>query len=199
MYIKTLYSLIRICVLICGIIVVDLSVGIPKLSAKDLSLTDDAIILAYFDEMNVTDMWLARIAAHQGSIKDVRDIRLMILQDHETIMIKSRTLAKRLAIIPQPEPTDQSAAKLAELVALVQSKTGAEFDRVYLTHELGFSEAFLALLKQMVPSAKHKELKRLLGSVVPEFEHHVAHMRMAVDKLDTPNRHSDSTMPPHHH
>jgi predicted outer membrane protein len=199
MYIKTLYSLVRICVLICGIIISELLVGIPKTSAKDLSLADDAIILAYFDEMNVTDIWLARIAAYQGSIKDVRDIGLMILQDHEIIMIRSRKLAKRLGIIPHPEPTDQSAAKLAELVALVQSKTGAEFDRVYLTHELGFSEVFLALIKQLVSVAKHKELKRFLGSVVQEFEHHVAHMRTAVDKLDIPDHHSNSTVPSHHH
>lgn len=188
-------------IFVCAVLTSCLFGGIvPTWAAEGLSQADDAILLAYFDEMNVTDMWLARIAAHQGSIKEVRDIGLMILHDHEIIMIKSRTLAKRLAIIPHPEPTDQSAAKLAELVVLVQSKTGAEFDRTYLTHELGFSEAFLTILKErMVPAAKHKEVKRFFHSIVSEFEHHVSHMRMAVDKLDVLDHRSDSTMPSHHH
>ena len=124
----------------------------------------------------------------------------MILQDHETILIKSRTLAKRLAITPHPEPTDRSAQKLAELVTLIQLKTGEEFDRAYLTHELGFSEVFLTLIRdQMAPAAKHKDLKRFLSSVIPEFEHHVAHMRMAVDKLGTTNHRPEPNMPAHDH
>ena len=161
---------------------------------------DDATILAYFDEMNTIDIWLARIAVHQAASDDVKGIGRMIVEDHEKIQAKARALARKLNIIPRPESTDRSFNKLAELVALVQAKTGSEFDLVYLEHEIGFSEAFLAMLKErMVPAANQKELKRFLSDLVPEFEHHVVHMQEAAKKLGLRNETSTPASPSHHH
>ena len=186
---------------VCTVFLCELLGGmVLHAEAEGPSLLDDATILAHFDEMNTTDIWLARMAVHQAATDGVREIGRMIVEDHEKIQAKARALAGKLKIIPRSEPTDHSAARLAELVALVQSKTGPEFDRAYLTHELEFSEAFLAMLKErMVPAAQRKEIKDLLAKLVPEFEHHLANMRETARQLHVADGDHGWPPPSHHH
>ena len=183
-----------------SILCVGVCAQVGEAQAEESSTFDDAAILAYFDEMNTTDIWLARMAVHQGVSDEVRGIGRMIVADHEKIQAKARALATKLSIVPRPEPMDHSAVKLAELVTLVQSRTGSDFDRTYLEHELSFSEAFLAMLKErMVPAARRKEVKRFLSTLVPEFEHHVAHMRETAGKVRGIEHGSGVATPSHHH
>ncbi len=68
--------------------------------AEEPSLLDDATILADFDEMNTTDIWLAWMAVYQATTESVREIGRMIVEDHEKIRAKARVLASRLLTNP---------------------------------------------------------------------------------------------------
>jgi putative membrane protein len=79
---------------------------------------------------------------------------------------------------------DASAENLAKTVALLQSKSGAEFDEAYLRHEISFHQSVIDAIKStLLPAVKNEELKKLIDKVLPGFEHHLAATKAAASKL----------------
>ena len=71
-----------------------------------------------------------------------------------------------------------------EAVALLQSKTGAEFDKAYLLHELSFHQGVVEAIKgTLLPAIKNDELRKLMNTVLPGFEHHLAATKDAARKI----------------
>jgi TolB-like protein/tetratricopeptide (TPR) repeat protein len=52
-----------------------------------------------------------------------------------------RDLAKKLKLMPTPPDNDTSVADCARVVALLRSKTGADFDKAYLQYEVTFHQS----------------------------------------------------------
>lgn len=156
------------------VLMISLLAGFQSAAAAHDSL-DDATILAIFDQANTLDIWTARIGVANGHSAKVRALGKMVATDHETVQQMGRDLAKKLGIIPTPPAQDDSAARHAKAIALLQSKSGKEFDQAYLQHEMAFHDAVIkALRHQLLPSAKNAELRALLEKVLPGFEHHLA-------------------------
>ena len=145
---------------------------------------DDATIFAIFDETNTADVWLGRIAAKKAHSQDVRDLGKMVATDHETLQQTWRDMARKLGVIPTPPQNDTRADQLAKSVALLQSKSKAEFDKAYLQHELVFHQAVIDAVKNtLLPSIKNAEFKALVNEALPGFEHHLAETKMVAEKL----------------
>jgi putative membrane protein len=145
---------------------------------------DDATILAIFDQANAMDIHTGRLGAKYGSVEEVRDLGRMVATDHVAVQQMGRDLAKKLGILPTPPDHDASVADYAKTVALLQSKSGAEFDRAYLQYELSFHKSVIdAVRGTLLPSASNAELKRLIVSVLPGFEHHLAQTQAVAQKF----------------
>lgn len=144
----------------------------------------DGQVLALFDEANTADIWTGRLAFSKGQSADVRNLGAMVMADHEAVQQMARDLAKKQRISVAPPANDDSAKGLAAGVALLQSKSGAEFDRAYLAHELQFHRDAIAAVKStLLPAAANEELKALLTTVLAGFEHHLAETRRVADAL----------------
>jgi putative membrane protein len=75
-------------------------------------------------------------------------------------------------------------ADCARAVALLQSKTGAEFDRAYLQHEVAFHQSVVDAVKHtLLPAIKNDELRNLMNTVLPGFEHHLAATKAIAMKM----------------
>lgn len=145
---------------------------------------DDATILAIFDQANSIDVYTGRLGAKYGHSEEVRALGRMVATDHVAVQQLGRDLAKKLNIVPTPPRNDTSVADHANTVALLQSKSGVEFDRAYLKHEIAFHQSVIdAVRGTLLPAIKNSEFKKLVKDVLPGFEHHLAASRTAARKL----------------
>ncbi|NUO64507.1 MAG: DUF4142 domain-containing protein [Gemmatimonadaceae bacterium] len=151
----------------------------PAASAKPA--IDDPTIVAIFDAANSWDIETGRIAAKKGTTKEVRDFGKMLVHDHTVVRQQGRDLAAKLKVTPTP-PGKDFALYQAHLKALRELKhaKGAEFDRVFLQHEVDFHKAVLDAVKgTLLPATQNEELKNLETTVAPAFQGHM----MAAQKL----------------
>ena len=145
---------------------------------------NDAQVMALFDEANTTDIWVARLALGRAQSADVRKLAEMVIADHEAVQHMARELAKKLKVAATPPSSDTSATTLARAIRELQGKSGAEFDRAYLAHELAFHRTAIDVVRgTLLPAATHPELKALLNNVLGGFEHHLAETRTVAVQL----------------
>ncbi len=159
-------------------------ISVVWMNSVQAAALDDATIFAIFDEANTTDVWIGRIAVKQAHSEAVRALGKMVVTDHEAVQQSWRGLAKKLGIIPTPPSADSSAANLAKTVTLLQSKSGAAFDKVYLQHEIAFHQSVIDAVKNsLLPAIKNEEFKELVIQALPAFEHHLAETKAVAKKL----------------
>ncbi len=168
------------------IMTVGLFLSMTGLSTSAVAATalDDATLFAIFDQANGADIWTGRLGVKYGHSAEVRELGKMVATDHVAVQQLGRDLARKLGIIPVPPDNDTSAAKLAETVEMLQSKSGVEFDRAYLHHEILFHQSVIdAINTTLLPAVKNDEFKKLIKKVLPGFEHHLAATKAAAEKL----------------
>jgi len=152
-----------------------------KVSSKEF---DDATIFAIFDQANTADIVTARIGANKGHTPEVRALGRMVASDHQAVQQMGRDLAKKLEIFPTPPQNDISLEKLADIVSLLQSKEGTEFDKAYLLYEIEFHDSVIkAINETLLPSIKNDEFKALVIKVLPGFERHLSSTIKVAEKL----------------
>ena len=145
---------------------------------------DDATILAIFDQANSVDIYTGRLGAKYGHSEEVRALGRMVATDHVVVQQMGRDLAKKLNLVPTPPDNDTSVVDHANAVSLLQSKSGAEFDRAYLKHEIAFHQSVIdAVRGTLLPAIKNSEFKKLVKDVLPGFEHHLAATKAAAKQL----------------
>ena len=167
----------RVCLAVVAVTLVSLPTGAA-------GVLDDATILAIYDQANAADIVTGRLAVKYGASEDVRALGRMVATDHVAAQQMGRDLAAKLKIVPTPPDNDTSTADHARVVALLQSKTGAEFDRAYLRHEVAFHQSVVDAIKgTLLPAIKNDELRKLMTSVLPGFEKHLAATRAVATKM----------------
>lgn len=166
------------------LVVAGMAATICGVNVATQTTLDDRQIFAVFDEVNTADIWAARLAVSRAHSPEVRELGHMVIADHEAVQQMGRDLARKLHIVAAPPSGDANAASLAETVALLQSKSGADFDRAYLAHELTFHRTAIDAVNQtLLPASRNAELKALLTKVLPGFTHHLAETQKVADAL----------------
>lgn len=145
---------------------------------------DDATILAIFDQANAVDIYTGRLGAKYGSSMEVRALGTMVAGDHIAVQQMGRDLAKKLKMTPTLPDNDTSVADYARVVAQLQSKTGADFDKAYLQYEVAYHQSVVDAIKgTLLPAITNPELKALLKTVLPGFERHLAETKSLASKI----------------
>src|SRR5689334_5086422 len=158
--------------------------GLPPSHAHASGPLDDATILAIFDQANTADIVTGRLGAKYGASEDVRALGRMVATDHVAVQQMGRDLAKKLALFPTPPDDDTSVAESAKAVALLRSKTGPAFDEAYLRYEVAFHQSVIDAVKgTLLPAAHDAELRKLIQTVLPGLEHHLAATTAVARKL----------------
>jgi len=160
------------------------SISLLSTAADAARPLDDATILAIFDQANAVDIYTGRLGAKHGHSEEVRALGKMVATDHVAVQQMGRDLAKKLGVVPTPPDHDKSVADQAETVARLQSKTGPEFDKAYLKHEIAFHQSVInAVRGTLLPAIQDRELRKLVSDVLPGFEHHLAATRAVAKRL----------------
>lgn len=151
----------------------------PQMAAAQKPL-DDPTIVAIYDAANTADIETGELAVARGHSKAVRDFGAMLARDHKMVRQQGRDLAAKLGVKPTP-PADKSAAEAhAAAMKLLRAKTGADFDKAFLAHEVAFHASVIdAINKTLLPAISNAELKGLVERVAPAFQAHL----LAAQKL----------------
>jgi putative membrane protein len=135
---------------------------------------DDPTIVAIFDAANTLDVETGQLAIQRSHTKAIRDLAQQFIHDHQAVRQQGRDLAKKLAITPTPPKDLALARQHAEAMKELRSKSGAEFDRAYLAHEITYHQAVLdAVTGTLLPAIKNPELKAFVEKVGPAFQGHM--------------------------
>jgi putative membrane protein len=157
---------------------------VPPTSAPAHIALDDPTIVAIFDAANTADIETGELGAKMGSTKAIRDFGAMLARDHKVVRQQGRDLAKKLGVTPTPPKDDNSAAEHAQVMTMLRSKQGEEFDRAYLAHEVAFHQAVIdAINKTLLPAIQNPELRDLVVKVGPAFQGHMVAAQTLEKKL----------------
>jgi putative membrane protein len=147
--------------------------------------SDDATIFAIFDEVNSADIATARLGLKKAQSPKVRALARMVASDHEQVQQMARDLARKLSVVPAPPDNDKSPDELARTLAGLQEKSGTDFDRSYLLHEIEFHRSAIEAVKtKLLPAIQNEEFKTLVRNVLPGLEHHLAETEEVARSLD---------------
>ncbi len=151
--------------------------GIPELN--------DAEIASIAVTANQIDVDYGNIALKKAKNADAKKFAQTMVNDHTAIIKKAVELAQKLGVTPQDNPTTQSLLAGAEKIkADLNSKNGKEFDKAYIDNEVAYHDAVISTIKNVIiPQTQNQELKDLLQSAVPLFEHHLEMAKEAQAKL----------------
>lgn len=136
---------------------------------------NDAEIASIAVTANQIDVEYGKIALKKATNAEAKKFAQTMVDDHTAVINKAVALAKKLGVTPQDNPTTQSLLAGAEKTkADLNSKKGKEFDRAYIDNEVAYHEAAISIVKNtLIPQTQNAELKDLLQSAVPLFEHHL--------------------------
>lgn len=153
--------------------------------APEAALTDPEIA-SIAVTANQIDVDYAKIAKEKSKTKSVLDFAATMAKDHQSVIDKAVALAKKLGVTPQDNPTTQSLLSGAtETKTMLNSKTGAEFDKAYVDNEVAYHKAAIDIVEnKLIPSSSNAELKALLQSALPLFKEHLSHAEMVQKELN---------------
>lgn len=148
--------------------------GQPSVSAPATSGgLDDPTIVAILDGTNAADIETGQLAMERGSTKEVRDFGAMLARDHRTVQQQGRDLVQRLGVTPTPPKDDASARAHAEAMAMLRAKSGLDFDKAFLDHEVKFHQDVIdAMNGTLLPAIQNPDLRDLVVKVAPAFDAH---------------------------
>ena len=153
-------------------------------AATPAKLTDPEIasVAVTADQIDID---YAAIAKAKSKNKDVLEFAATMAKDHGSVNTKAVALAKKLGVTPQDNPTTQSLlAQAVTTKAMLNSKSGTDFDKAYIDNEVAYHKAAIGVVENtLIPDATNPELKSLLESALPIFKEHLAHAEIIQKKF----------------
>ena len=166
---------------------------LPKLSLLALALVAPVALSAQAAAPNLSDAEVAHVAVTANAIDiemakfaqtrvhhaDVRQFAATMIVDHSAVNAKAGALAARLGVTPLDNAVSRSLQEGATTARhALERLSGDAFDRAYLDREIGYHQAVLDALDQLlIPTTENAELKQLLTDVRPAIAAHLAHAK----------------------
>ena len=124
---------------------------------------------------NTLDIEGGQLAKDKAENAEVKQFAERMITDHTSANNEANALAQRVSLSPADNQTSQQMKADHERAKTeLQSKSGAEFDRAYIQHEITMHQNVLNALDQtLIPNAQNAELKALLQKIRPVIENHL--------------------------
>jgi putative membrane protein len=160
-----------------------LATALPAQSAPpDLSDPEVAHVAV---TANSIDIDLAKLAQSRTHNPDVKQFATTMITDHSAVNAQASALAAKLGVTPKDNAMSQSLLKgAAEARATIEPLKGKAFDKAYIDREVGYHQAVLdALDNVLIPTTENAELKKLLVDVRPAIAAHLEHAKKLQNTL----------------
>jgi putative membrane protein len=136
---------------------------------------NDAQIAHLAVTANAIDSAAGVLAKSKAQSRAVKDFAQTMITDHTAVNKQAVALATRLGVTPEDNDVSrQLMAGAEESQATLKTKSGADFDKAYMDHEIAYHQAVLDALDQtLIPDSQNAELKALLTKVRPAIAAHL--------------------------
>jgi putative membrane protein len=126
------------------------------------------------------DIDYAAIAKQKSKNAKVLEFAATMAKDHQSVNDQAVALDTKLSVSPKDNPLTQSLLSGATTTKeMLNSKSGAEFDKAYIDNEVAYHKAAIDVVENtLIPDATNAELKSLLQTALPVFKQHLAHAEM---------------------
>lgn len=143
-------------------------------TAEPASPVADTHILALLDRAHRTDSAAAALAVTKGTSSDIRAFARVLLRDHHSLRAEGERVARRLRIVPELPPGDQSDAEMEEILRLLNATArGRDFDKAYIDHEVAFHLDVLEAAVTSMQLAGAAEVQAYIQRLAPMLEGHL--------------------------
>ncbi|MCG2462534.1 DUF4142 domain-containing protein [Flavobacteriaceae bacterium F89] len=134
---------------------------------------------------NQIDVDYGKIALKKAKNEKARKFAQTMIDDHTAIIDQAVALANKLGVTPKDNAVTQSLLDGAKKTTkTLKGKKGKDFDKAYIDNEVGYHEAVISTVKNvLIPETQNAELKELLQSAVPLLEHHLEMAKTAQSNL----------------
>ncbi len=151
---------------------------------EDATLTP-AAILSQLNVANTTEILLAELAAKQAASRQVKQIARTLVADHSRNREQLQALAQKLSLnLPSAPVAQTDVADSTALPADLRDKSGAEFDKVFVRHEIEEHQANIEKIRnKLIPAAQNEQVRAYLQKTVTAMEGHLAALKLAGQQI----------------
>jgi putative membrane protein len=145
----------------------------------------DAEIAHVASTANTLDAEGGNTAQDKAVSPEVKQFAQTMVTDHTASNKEASELAQRLNLTPSENPASQGLKQDHERAkAELATKTGADFDRAYIAHEVTMHQNVLTSLEStLIPAAQNSELKALLEKARGMVQSHLQMAQQIQTKL----------------
>lgn len=145
-----------------------------NLSAQDSTKLSDANVVAIFEKANQKDVDTGNLAAEKATNKEVKDMGKMFADAHKGLKEQAEELAKKIKVNPVLPADNKGDQEHDKVVSDLKAKSGADFDKDWLAHEIEYHQAVIDYVtKTLLPATKNPELKAFIEKAAPAFQGHL--------------------------
>ena len=140
---------------------------------------NDAQIAAIVVAANAIDAEIGDLAVERAENPAVKQFGKTMGTDHRAVNQAAGELVAKLKVTPaENDVSKKLRADAAAFREQLLTKSGAEFDRAYIQHEVEYHQAVIdAVDKVLIPNASNAELKATIVGVRPALIAHLEHAR----------------------
>ena len=155
-------------------------------TSEQASKLSDAEIAAIVVAANAVDADMGEWAAARAGSAEVKQFGKTMATDHRAVNQAAGELVAKLKVTPVENAVSQKLrADGAAVRAQLATKSGADFDRAYITHEIEYHKAVIAAVDDvLIPNATNAELKATIISVRPALVAHLQHAEKLLAGLE---------------
>jgi putative membrane protein len=134
----------------------------------------DANIVALLAIANQSDIEGGQLAETKASSREVRSYGTRMISDHASMLKQGNQLSKQLMINPvQPALGQQMLSEHQRSMEALKKKSGDQFDRAYIEHEIQMHQKVIRLVEEATQAADDPQLRTLLQQSRPALEDHL--------------------------
>ena len=162
----------------------------PAPAGGDTGASTEATPQAILSQMNVAntmEIQLSRIASKQATTPAVKRIATQLVTDHSKNRQEVTALAKKLNVSLTPATGGNvSASDSAAMPAELQGKSGPEFDRAFVQHQIQLHQNNTQKIEsQLLPAVQEPQLKTYLQKTLKAMQGHLATLEKTEQQISS--------------
>jgi putative membrane protein len=148
-----------------------LLMALPALALADSN--PDQNFYEHLAQGGMAEVAAGKLAQKHGSSQAVKDFGAMMVKDHSAANEKLKKLAETKSVKLPDGPSLMQKAK----AQMLETKSGASFDKDYIEGQVKAHEETVDLLKKEIDSGKDADAKKFASEVLPTVEEHLTKIR----------------------
>jgi putative membrane protein len=142
-------------------------------------------VLSQMNVANTAEIQLSTLASKKASSASVKQIAKKLAADHTKNRQEVRSLAQKLNVnLTSSQGGSVTAADSAAMPADLQEKSGRDFDKAFVQHEIDDHQSNIEKIEsQILPSLQNEQIKTYLQKTVSEMQAHLSSLKQVQQQL----------------